>query len=70
MCYSLFGYLGGSSYIHGVEGIKKKVMFITIFLVGIGLMFLGKILYIMGVVIETITNIIEFPFKLVGKIFK
>ena len=45
-------------------------MFITIFLIGIGLMFLGKILYIMGVVIETITNIIEFPFKLIGKIFK
>jgi hypothetical protein len=42
----------------------------TIFLVGIGLMVLGKILHIMGVIIETITSIIKFPFGLIGKILK
>ena len=45
-------------------------MLITIVGIGIGLMIFGKVLYIMGVIIETLTNVIKFPFRLVGKIFK
>mgnify|MGYP001399471536 FL=1 len=45
-------------------------MLITILGLGIGLMVLGKILYIMGVIIETITNVIKFPFKMISKTFK